>query len=300
MTTFNVSAMADGGSFVSGNNAALAWDILKATGSHRVPLRIDLAACPHLKPYAIACICAIGLLGRKSGVDVSMRLPVDEGCRDHLIRLQLPQWFKCGPLPSVVKRQTNLPLENVRWDNRHLAAERIIELLAPQAQLSPGVAPKMKECLDEIIMNALTHAESPIDSVVVGQAFPSRKAVEVSVLDLGQTIRGHLSKNTRYQYLAEDGAAIELATQDGITGTPDGQKNIRGGDNSGAGLAYARDYCERGGGELTILSGDNWRTYSPKSQPIRGNLRQRFQGCLVNIRYSTELDLNQEETVPIL
>lgn len=300
MPVFRVDQRADRGDFAAGDSAGLAWDVLRQTANHTLFDEIDLSDCPHLKPYAIACLCGLGLLVRNNGGGVRLTLPTDGGCRDHLCRLQMPAWFNCGPLPEVIQRATNLPLEQVKWPASG-AAERIIEMLAPRAQLPPAVSPRMMESLDEIIHNALTHAHSPIDCVVVGQAFPHTKKVEVAILDLGQTIKGHLSQNPKYRDITADSDAIVKATEDGVTGTPDGQLNSRGEPNSGAGLAFTRDYCERGGGELTILSGDCWVTFGPGQTPIIGHLnRYRFQGCLVNVRYSTGFCLPGSAAEPIL
>jgi hypothetical protein len=299
MSTFRVSALPDGGDFGQGANAPLAFDILKRTATHAVPDVIDLSACTHLKPYAISCLCGLGILARSRGKDVSLILPENGGCKEHLCRLDLPRWFTCGPIPSVVQRTSNLPIEHVTWPPGQ-AAERIIDMIAPQAQLGAGVSPRMKESLDEIITNALTHAESPIECVVAGQAFPATGKVEVSVLDLGQTVRGHLSKHPKYLRVASDQEAILLAVQDGVTGTPPGTINRRGIANSGAGLAFVREYCSIGGGQMTILSGDVWVTFGESAEPVIGHLRQRFQGCLVNVRFFTGIDLPSAATEPIL
>lgn len=290
MTMFRVNNLPDRGSFADGNGAALKYDVLKQVGSHDVPSCIDLSGCCHLKPYSIACLCGLAALGRVQSRDISLILPNNADFSEHLCRLELPQWFQCGPLPEVIRRDSNLPVEQVRWPPGH-ASERIIDMLVPNAGVSANVVPNLKSALDEIIRNALTHAESPIDCIVVGQAFPGTGKVEVCVLDLGQTIRGHLTKNPDHQNLASDRQAIEHATVDGVTGTLRGTLNRRGEPNSGIGLHFVRDMCERGQGELTILSGDAWVTYS-QNPPVSGDIiGPKFKGCLVNVRFFTDSGL---------
>lgn len=281
--------MPDAGEFADGDSAALAWDILRRTAAHDLPSTLDLTQCAHLKPYAIACLCALGELARRNGEPITVIPPMDIACRQHLARIGLPDFFD-GEWSKGWARDTNITARCVAWPPGN-EGERIVEVLAPRAQLSAGMFATMVDCLDEIIRNALTHADSPIDCVVVGQAFEKSTKVEIAVLDLGRTIRGHLVTNPKYAHVSSDEEAIRLACVDGVSGTPDAQLNRRGEPNSGAGLAYLRDYCECGRGQATILSGTAWATYSGQSEPIIGHLRRPFRGCLVNIRYFTERNL---------
>lgn len=298
MSTFRVSAIPDAGEFADGDSAALAWDILRRTATHNRPDVLDLSECTHLKPYAIACLCGLGELARRNGTPIRVVPPQNESCREHLGRIGLPDFFQHEWARSAA-RDTNIIANCVSWPPGN-ESERIVEVLAPRAQLSPGMFSMMVDCLDEIIRNALTHADSPIDCIVVGQAFDKSAKVEVAVLDLGQTIRSHLASNPKHAQIKTDLEAIQLACIDGVSGTPDSQLNRRGEANSGAGLAYLRDYCESGGGEATILSGNAWATYSGVNKPVIGRLRHRFQGCLVNIRYFTERNLPSEPVLSIL
>lgn len=286
MDEFRVSAMADSGDFADGDSAALAWDILHRAGRHEVPDVINLADCPHLKPYAVACLCGLGILARNGGRSVRILPPYDVGCAAHLSRLGLLSFFDCDGWPVDFPRDTNITARRVGWPPGG-EGERIIDVLAPRLQLPAGMFPRMVECLDEVILNAVTHAESPIDCVVVGQAFPNTQKVEVAVLDFGCTVRGHLTRNPEYSHLQTDSDAIVLALQDTVTGTPAGARNARGEQNSGAGLTLLRDYCVAGGGEFSILSGNAWVSCSSASEQVIGRLFRRFRGCLVNIRYYT-------------
>lgn len=297
-SVFKVDPRPDGGEFAGGKGASLAWDVLHRTGKHKLPDSIDLSGCRHLKPYSLACLCALGELGQHNGRPVRIVKPDDPECADHLARLGVPGFFVGGwnALPS---RSSNLPIRRVAWPP-HSTAEEIVEFLAPRTDQAPGVFPKMVESLDEVISNALTHAASPIDCLVAGQAYPNTGKVEIAVLDLGQTVRGHLTQNPEFASISRDDQAILKAMEDGVTGTPRGSKNRRGEDNSGAGLADLRAYCQAGGGEMTILSGTHWLTCQPGAEPVTGELFGRFRGCLVNIRYFTEKQLSSEAVEAIL
>lgn len=298
MSTFRVSRFPDAGEFADGNAAALAWDILKRAAAHNLPSTLDLTECTHLKPYAIACLCGLGELARRRENPIRVIPPSSESCREHLGRIGLPTFFE-GEWPRGAARDTNITARCVAWPPSN-EGERIVEILAPRAQLPAGMFASMVDSLDEIIRNALTHAESPIDCIVVGQAFDKSSKVEISVLDLGRTIRGHLVTNPKYAHVSSDKEAIRMACIDGVSGTPDAQLNRHGEPNSGAGLAYLRDYCESGGGQATILSGTAWITYSGDTDPVIGCLYHPFQGCLVNIRYFTERNLHSSPVRSIL
>lgn len=298
MGRFVVSRLPDVGGFADGDGAALCWDVLHRTAAHAIPEVIDLTGCVHFKPYALACLCGLGELGRRSGRPVQVIRPTDAKLNGHLARIGFPAFFATD-WEQQEARDTNLCVTLVQWPPAS-QGERVIEVLAPRCDLPPGVFPQMVAGIDEVILNALTHADSPIDCIVAGQAFPGTDKVEVAVLDLGQTIRGHLAQNPAYADLPSDLAAIQLAVQDGVTGTPPGQRNWRGDPNSGAGLANLKDYCEVGGGELTVLSGSHWMTYRPDQGPVTGRIRTRFHGCLVNIRYFTGSALQNKAVEAIL
>lgn len=296
---FKVDPRPDGGEFANGNSAALAWDVLQRTGKHRIPDIVDLSGCHHLKPYSLACLCGLGELGKHNNRPIRVIQPEDEGCADHLARLGVPNFFDECTWKTQPPRESNLPVRRVTWPP-HNAAGEIIELLVSVNDLPPGIFPTMVESLDEVIRNALTHAVSPISCLVAGQSFPGTDKVEVAVLDLGQTIRRHLTKNPEFASIDTDERAILKAMEDGVTGTPRGHKNIHGEDNSGAGLAELRHYCESGGGEISVLSGTKWITCRAEDNPVSGDFWNGFRGCLVNIRFFTGNSLQSAEIEPIL
>lgn len=269
---------ADAGDFVNGR---LAWDILNATASHNreLPQTVDLRSCVMLKPYAVACLAAIGA---KQKCGAELLLPDDACCAEHLIRINLPRWFRPMVLPAVEPRPTNVVADQV-FDRSGDFSDQVVRSLAGELSLAVNVARDLASHLDEVVLNALTHAESPVGCVVVGQSFPGLKVMEIAILDLGQTIRGHLATNPQHRLIESDEEAVLLATTEGVTGTVG--LNRWKEQNSGVGLFELRDYCERGGGELTILSGGSRVMFRVDGGPKPAHFRGRFEGCLVNIRF---------------
>jgi hypothetical protein len=248
--TFVVSS-SDRGDFVGGK---LAWDVLRRTAQHRsdLPNEIDLGLCLHLKPYSVACLVA---LGAKGANNIHLKLPNDANCREHLIRLGLPKWFRCDvPNEEVVQRPTNVLIKQLMGSGAGDFADLAMDVWERElGGLSVGKRAEFSTHIDEVILNALGHAASAVGCIVVGQAFPTNNYLEVAIIDLGVTIRGSLKRNPLYaNKIPSDIIAIRLALEEGVTGTPPGATNLIGQPNSGVGLTELAKYCIAGNGVLTI------------------------------------------------
>lgn len=279
----------DAGSFEDGR---LKWDILNTTAAHRriLPGSIDLTDCEFLRPYAIACLCSLGVLTRGR---IELTPPRFEPCRQHLGRMGLYQWFKLTtPVESNLPRDTNLVVEHLT-DRPGNSAGKLIDLLLSESPAPAGVKRDLADHLDEIIRNALCHAGSPMGCMVAGQAFPKRQIVELAILDLGCTIPGHLRRNPKHRGILSDAEAVIKATEDGVTGTVG--LNSWGEANSGAGLYELRHYCESGNGEMSIVTGPVIVSFSTNKGSRTRRFRGDFSGCLVNIRFFLNQRLHSPE-----
>lgn len=273
----------------------VAWDILhgvkRVGGSEISELTVDLRGCPHLKPYSLACLCALSL---KCTGAPELLLPEDEASAElaaHIARFGVSEFFSISPSLDLETRNTSVPIEQLEHRQSDFA-ERTIDVWANEiGDVSVGLENHLKTSLDEVILNALTHAESPIGCLVAGQAFPKTNVVEVCVLDLGQTIFSHLRRHPAHAHLTSDREAIEYATREAITGTQG--FNRFGEPNSGVGLHDLRKFCEAGHAEMTILSGNAFIVFSGDTRPITHDFWGGFPGCLVNIRFFTENPLTE-------
>lgn len=233
-----------------------------------------------LRPYAVACLAGIAALQE---TPPQIEPPLDIDCREHLARLGLYEFFDC-PSIEVEQRETNVPIQQITdrpgsipYDAAEVWAERMGGTAAKGA---------MGEHLDEVVCNALVHAASPVGCIMAGQAFPNVGLVEVAILDLGQTIRRALAKNPAYRSIYSDNEAIELATQETVTGIPPGEADVWGQPHSGAGLYELRDFCESGGGVFSIVSGYCIASYGVGG-PIFSQFHGGFRGTLVNVCFFT-------------
>ena len=200
----------------------------------------------------------------------------DCACNAHLSRMGLFDLFDGVEGAGVVVRDTNVPIEILRTMPGTFSSRAMDIWESQMGGFAAGLKHKLADSLDEVIWNAIQHSESPIGCVVAGQAFPKTARVEVAVVDLGQTIRGHLSRKPEYSHLREDGQAIVLASVEGVTGT-------MGTDNSGAGLAELREFFESGGGQLAILSGSKYVVFAAGHGPQTHDFKGSFSGTLVNL-----------------
>ncbi len=263
------------------------WDLFRETASWFGQVRqiheLDFSAAVNLKPYAVALVVA---LAKRLGVPgLAIMPPDDPMVQAHLIRLGVPaalgvDWGVAGRKPSNASLAilTERPSSDFSYGIASLLAEEI------PGGLPAGITARIADSVDEVILNALAHSESPIGCVVVGQAFPGNQCIEVAIVDFGITIRGHLQR--RFRHLTTDEQAIQEAVKEGITGTLPGRVNRLGDPNSGVGLSELADFAGATAGELAILSGSALVCVGVRrvTQMLIG---QAFPGTLVNIRFNT-------------
>ncbi len=280
MTCFRVSK-ADAGDFANGK---LAWDVLNLTGCHpqSIPREIDLSDCVMIKPYALACLAALAEKATRRGGRIRLKLPVDQRCADHCLRLKLHEWFEVEQELALPTRATNVAIDQLEQPPDGAFSSAIVNLLVDRTSLPSGILPNLENHLDEVVSNAVTHAESEVGCFVVGQGFPRKQVVEVAIVDLGQGILNHLSKNPQHARFHSDEDAILYSVQEGITGTVG--LNRWGANNSGIGLHELVRYSQQGHAETAIISGTSICVFGNFS-PIKHRLKSSFQGCLVNIRF---------------
>jgi len=239
---------------------------------------IDLSVVTHLKPYSIAALCAIG--SNRQDTPIRLIKPTNNTCAEHLARMQVYSHIHCEEPAISPQRPTNVPVRRLDHGPGKFSSEAMDVWSEQLGGVQPGVNQQLADHLDEVILNALHHAESPIGCVVAGQAFPNREKVEIAVLDLGQAIPNHLRKRNEYMAIHSDADAIIRATEEGVTGTV-------GTANSGVGLYELRTFCERGHGELALVSGAAIVVFRQGESPIIGEFRGGFQGTLVNMTFFT-------------
>lgn len=271
----------DASEFAGGH---IIWSALNAIGPAKrtAPQRVDLAGLVLARPHTTAVIAALGCLAEGSATIV---VPKTQGPRDFVCRSGLLGFFANGDEYKLAPSARIVQVRQLTEFSPAFANE-ITEAWEHEFQGMPaGLRPTLADHIEEMMRNALSHAESPIGCIVAAQVYPSVPSVELAVLDVGQTIRAHLRRSGEHSTIKSDAEAIIHATGEGITGTRMGEVNSLGEPNSGIGLFELRNYCESGGGEVTILSGDAMVTFGSGFDPIEKHFAGGFPGCLVSIRF---------------
>jgi hypothetical protein len=250
---------ADAGDFHNGKLIRSALTAFQALPRGH-PDSVDLSGLTMIRPYTLAALAAIGVSG---GCRASLVLPRTHEARDYVLRSGLLKFFRSGGEGPLPPSRRTVPVRRLETPSQEFADEVTTAWEQEFGGMPPALRPRLADHLDEIIRNALSHAESPIGCIVAANVYPGLRTAELCVLDLGQTIRAHLARNPRYSYLSSDREAILKATEEGVTGTPPGSLNALGEPNSGVGLFDLREYCERGGGDLSICSGESIVHFRP-------------------------------------
>lgn len=271
----------DAGNFAQGQ---IIWSALNAIRPAKTapPSLIDLSKLRLMRPYTVAAIAALGSM---SDNKADLVLPDTQDARDYVLRVGLGDFFRVGEASPLSASPRAVGVRRLQMPSSTFADEITTVWEREFGSLPSGLRPRLANHLDEMIRNALAHAGSTIGCIVAAQVYPRTKTVEIAILDVGQTIRTHLVKNPLHKHIPTDDAAIIHATGEGVSGTLSGTLNALGEPNSGIGLFELRQYCECGGGEVTIVSGNAMVTFQEGAIPLVQHVAGGFPGCLVNIRF---------------
>lgn len=134
--------------------------------------------------------------------------------------------------------------------------------------------------LREILRNVIEHANA--DHIwYCAQYWPTKRLVELSILDEGKGIAAALSRNPHLS-ISSDIEALRLSLLPGISGVAfEGQKHVRNDHwaNSGYGLFMTSQLCARGGSFL-LCSGDTALLIEGEKEVIRPS---RFGGTAIRM-----------------
>ena len=151
------------------------------------------------------------------------------------------------------------------------------ELLSKKAlpKMTSALRKKINESIFEIFNNTIIHGNSK-DIFSCGQYYPSDMRLDFTIVDLGKTIKGNVSRYLQKKFSGSE--AIEWAIEEGNT--------TKTGDTPGGlGLSLIRSFLELNGGKIQILSADGyWYQRKDKSKSLVFD--QRFDGTIVNLEFN--------------
>lgn len=207
----------------------------------REPLTLDLQSLDFAEPLFNVRLTASLHRQAASGRDVRVLAPSDPQVVNYMARMGIGTGLPacCNfVLPSVVphdRRDVLIPVTHLeRVEEVEPLAERFADLLAAQlGQDASGVADTLVLSLAELCDNAATHGQSPYGTYVAAQRYQATRTV-LAIGDQGIGIPSHLRRKRRS--LLDDGPALALATERGVSGTLDPDR----GEGYGAILATLR------------------------------------------------------------
>jgi len=261
---------------------------------------IDFSDLEFLYPSGINTLVVIGnYLMQKRGCSIKQNFPKDAEAKNFLIE----SGFSHTVGIKVNRDESAAPHNGSRiYKVRQFTMvddyqiEKLIDVIEKELELSQVVRFGVHENLAELISNVIEHSESPLPCYVMGQGYVITDRIRFCIADAGIGIKNHLGK--RYTELLDKNSveAIEMALQEGITGTLDNK-------NSGVGLSYFRQFIDICKGSFVILSGDGmysekWSDSEKKVNKEKINFE--FPGTLIDVTINSQPGLKMfSATEPI-
>lgn len=151
------------------------------------------------------------------------------------------------------------------------------EILKKQGfpKLSKLLSKKINESIFELYENARTHGECK-NIHTCGQYFPSKKMLDITIVDMGQTIKNNVNNYKKTNWSGSD--CIEWATQDKNT-------TKTGTISGGLGLAIIFDFIKLNNGKIQIISSDGYWELR-KGTVFKQNLNFTFHGTIANLEFN--------------
>ena len=170
-------------------------------------------------------------------------------------------------------RFLKLKLTDGKYFNNYVVEELIGRTELPK--MSSLVKEKVTEAIYEIFVNAQIHSESKY-IYTCGQFFPKDDKIEFTVVDTGIGFKRKV--NDRFGSNLSSIQAIEWATKDKHT--------TKIGVTGGIGLALLKEFIEKNGGKIQIISDDGFYQFGRQGEEMR-LFKNSFPGTIVNLQFRT-------------
>ena len=221
-------------------------------------LEFDLRRCLSIEPPAVLWAAVYLMLARLKGTVCRVRVPQSLDAATYLKSTGLYAVLKeagvevdDGAVPDQASSEIVLPIVRFRDPVDVVAlANDTLSRLGELGLGSASVRPLVSDVFSESALNAVQHAESPIDAYGLIQFRKSAHGNSFFCVghDGGIGIRRSLQRNPMLTSLASnDSTALELASQERITGVPDKTR--------GLGLSWISEEMRKPGAQMTLQPG---------------------------------------------
>lgn len=170
-------------------------------------------------------------------------------------------------------RFLKLKLTDGKYFNNYVIDELIGRAELPK--MSALVKEKMTEAIYEIFVNAQIHSESKY-IYTCGQFYPKDDKIEFTIVDTGIGFKKKV--NDRFGSKLSSIQAIEWATKDRHT--------TKIGITGGIGLALLKEFIEKNGGKMQIISDDGFYQFGGQGEEMH-LFKGSFPGTIVNLQFRT-------------
>lgn len=245
---------------------------------------IECGEVTFFQPMGLTLLAAIMYhLSRDSGRNVYFSPPSNVGVYHYLETQDLFKEFifegMIASKVAVSQRSTGIGLKRLEsFDGTYI--EQIPVWLKRNSHMPPeAISDVINATIPEIINNVFDHSQSPIGCYVTAQAYPVKKTLILSALDLGVGFLRTLQP--QYPSLKHDSEAIELAVQQGITAKSKPY-------NAGAGLDVLSGLLKEYGGSLEIISRDGRWKQDKTSKCTKHTLPFQFPGTCINLEFDDQ------------
>lgn len=180
---------------------------------------------------------------------------------------------------SVAPGKTTVPLKEFELSDAKEFASYTTEQLGAQdiPEMSEGLRKKFFEGIDELFNNASIHSRSRGRVFACGQAYPTKRVLDFSIVDLGVGFRRNVEN-----YLDKPTTGAEA-----IQWAMEKENTTRSGDiPGGLGLKILKSFVELNEGRLTVFSDSGYWNLSANGIRMK-DLSTRFPGTFVNLEINT-------------
>ena len=170
-------------------------------------------------------------------------------------------------------RFLKLKLTDGKYFNSYVVDELIGRAELPK--MSDLVKEKITETIYEIFVNAQIHSDSK-HIYTGGQFFPREDKIEFTIVDTGIGFKRKV--NNRFGSNLSSIQAIKWATKDKHT--------TKIGVTGGIGLALLKEFIEKNGGKMQIISDDGFYQFDRQGEKMQ-LFKGSFPGTIVNLQFRT-------------
>ena len=207
-------------------------------GSFRQPqVDVDLRECEFVRPPAALWCVVYPLLIRERAIPCRLLVPTNEGVCIYLKSLGLFDTLKEHGVEVDDRGIRDIPVDQLVLPLTGFNTEFEVEDVTNRAQMAlqesglgaANIYPVVSETFAELAMNAVQHAESPIDAFGFVQFYQSEfgRRFVCGVADGGIGIRRSLERNPDLRHrVPYDWVAIEEALKERVSGTADSTRGI--------------------------------------------------------------------------